>query len=81
MSDMMQDMMMVYRREEMPRAEEQWEPIGECIYCRSPIFKMDDRMKFTGPPGCNCKLVIENITEKWKRIRERKNETWNDLLA
>lgn len=44
----------------MPISEEQWELMGLCKWCWSPIYKMDGRIKFTGSSGCRCELEENN---------------------
>ena len=41
------------------RSEEQWNEVGKCPDCNSPILKMGDETKFTGPAECGCWLPVE----------------------
>lgn len=46
------------------QSEEQWIEVDRCPDCNSPILKMGDETKFTGPAECGC----------WRR-KEEENET------
>lgn len=37
------------------RSELQWVLTGYCIHCNSPVYKMNDKLKFTGK-NCRCEL-------------------------
>ena len=38
--------------------EEQWKPIGNCPHCGCPIYKMDEKIKWTGN-HCHCQCELE----------------------
>ena len=52
------------------QSEEQWIEVGKCEDCHSPVYKMDDEIKFTGPAECGCWLrKEEDGREKIRNIQ------------
>ena len=45
------------------RSEAQWEFVGRCIHCNSPVYKMNDELKFTGK-NCRCELPTSEEGDK-----------------
>jgi len=37
------------------QSEEQWELVGNCVHCNSPIYAMNGELRFTGG-DCLCEL-------------------------
>ena len=50
----------------MPRSEEQPEPLGPCIYCGAPCYRLPHgRLISDDPaPGCLCRVEKEGEDEK-----------------
>jgi len=37
------------------QSEEEWEMVGDCVHCNSPIYAMNGELRFTGG-DCQCEL-------------------------
>ena len=46
------------------RSEEQWEYIGDCIYCGAPCYVKDGEFKSTTNINCLCKVEEEGGEEE-----------------